>query len=138
MDKDIRILVAEDSVGTRMLVKKILRNIGFMDVELVEDGVEALEKMEDEEFDLIISDWIMPKMNGLELVAAIRANERWRQLPILLVTADEEPENIMSAMRAGATNYMTKPYDAQVLNEKIQRIFEFQAKVAQRSGLSPN
>ena len=133
MNKDIRILVAEDSAGTRVLVKKILRNLGFSDVDMVEDGVEALELMQDEDFDLVISDWIMPNMNGLELVAAIRADKRWEQLPILLVTADEEPENIMLAIRAGATNYMSKPYDSKVLGEKIQDIFKFKAKVAQRS-----
>jgi len=132
MTLDIRILVVEDSAGTRVLVKKILQNLGYKKVELASDGLDALEFMGKKDFDLIISDWIMPNMDGIELVQAIRKQPKWKDLPVLLVTADEEPENIMLAMRAGASNYMTKPYNAKELREKIRRIFEFSAKLAER------
>jgi len=122
--------LAEDSASTRVLVKKMLRNLGYEDVELAEHGLEALKMLEaaDEEFDLLISDWIMPEMNGLDLVKAIREREALKHLPVLLVTADEDPENIMAALRAGADNYMCKPYDAKVLAEKINKIFAFRKK----------
>ncbi|OGH00421.1 MAG: hypothetical protein A2600_10360 [Candidatus Lambdaproteobacteria bacterium RIFOXYD1_FULL_56_27] len=120
----IKVLVVDDSLGIRLLARKLFRNLGY-DVEVVEDGFEALEKLAAAPFDLAVIDWSMPKMSGLELLGRLRESDRFAKLPVLLVTAEEEPDQLLGAIKAGADSYMTKPYDAAKLKEKIDRIFEF-------------
>ena len=132
-NQDLRILLVDDSVGTRTLVKKMLRNLGYSEVETAGDGHEALDLILEDDFDLVISDWIMPKMSGVELVEQLKKNEDTKNIPVLLVTADDDPANIMAALKAGADNYMCKPYDAKVLAEKIEKVFQFKEKKAQRN-----
>ena len=132
MDKSIRIILVDDSLGIRLVAKKLFHNLGYQSVEVLEDGFKALELMERQEFDLALIDWSMPKMSGLELLERIRKHEKWADLPVLLVTAIEEPLELMEALRAGADNYMTKPYDANQIEEKIRQVFEFREKKAGR------
>lgn len=129
---DLRVLVVDDSLGIRLLARKLFTHLGFNDLEVVEDGFVALELMHQEPFDLAVIDWSMPKMSGLELLERIRSDDDTKETPILLVTAEDEPEEMMQALKAGADNYMTKPYDAELLLEKIARVLEFREKKSQR------
>ena len=128
VDKDINILVVDDSLGIRLAVKKMFNKLGFEHIEIADDGTTALEIMKDQLFDLVVVDWSMPKMSGIELVQEMKKSERLKDIPALLVTADEEQETIMTALRAGINNYMKKPYEAKVIIEKIDQIFKFQEK----------
>ncbi|MDX2470371.1 MAG: response regulator [SAR324 cluster bacterium] len=132
LNKDIQILIVDDSSATRSLVLKILRNLGFENVDSAEDGVEALAMFDDEDYDLVISDWFMPNMSGVELVKEMRSQDDLKEIPVLLVTAEDDQDSIMEAIKVGANNYMVKPYNAKVLSEKIQKIFDFQDKKKNR------
>jgi len=111
-----------------MIAKKIFKKLGYPNVEVADDGSTALEHLQNEEVDLVVADWSMPEMSGIELVAKMRAHEKLKHIPLLLVTAEEDQDCIMEALRCGANNYMTKPYDAKVLQQKIEKIFAFREK----------
>jgi len=133
VSKDIKILVVDDSVGIRMAAKKVFQNLGFMQISVADDGTTALEQLKQEPFELVVADWNMPEMSGIELLKAMRADESLESIPFLLVTGDDNQDNIMDAIKAGISNYMTKPYDAKVLSEKIERIFAYQEESGQRN-----
>ncbi|OGG94980.1 MAG: hypothetical protein A2527_06465 [Candidatus Lambdaproteobacteria bacterium RIFOXYD2_FULL_50_16] len=132
MEKSIRILLVDDSLGIRLVAKKLFHNLGYNALEVVEGGVKALELLESQPFDLAIIDWSMPEMSGLELLEAIRERPAIKDLPVLLVTAIEEPLELIDALKAGADSYMNKPYDATQIEEKIAQVFEFRKKKASR------
>ncbi len=125
VSKDIRILVVDDSVGIRMAAKKTFQNLGFKQVTVADDGTTALAELKNSTFDLVVADWNMPKMSGVDLLEAMRQEKTLEKIPFLLVTGEDNQENLMEAMKAGISNFMTKPYDAKVLSEKIERIFAF-------------
>lgn len=133
IDRNIHILIVDDSLGIRLAVKKMFKKLGFEHIETADDGTSALEILENQLFDLVIVDWSMPKMSGIELVQEMRKSKRLQGIPTLLATADEEQETIMMALRAGINNYMKKPYEAKVIIEKIEQIFKFKEKQRQRS-----
>jgi len=133
VNKDINILVVDDSLGIRLAVKKMFNKLGFENIELADDGTTALEIMKDQLFDLVVVDWSMPTMSGIEMVQEMKKSDRLKDIPALLVTADEEQETIMTALRAGINNYMKKPYESKVIIEKINQIFKFQEKQRQRN-----
>ena len=135
VDQNLKILVVDDSLGIRLLAKKLFRNLGYSEVQVLEDGFKAMELLENWKADLAVIDWSMPKMSGLELLTRLRAEPAFTSIPVLLVTAEEEPGQMLEALRAGADSYMTKPYDVAVLQEKIERIFEFRKEKAQRPNL---
>ncbi len=128
ISKDINILVVDDSVGIRLAAKKVFQNLGFNKVSVADDGTTALEELKKEPFDLVVADWNMPKMSGVDLLKAMRAEKSLEKIPFLLVTGEENQDSLMDAMRAGISNFMTKPYDAKILSEKIERIFAFKAE----------
>lgn len=130
--KDIKILVVDDSVGIRLAAKKVFQNLGFKNVSVADDGTTALDELKKEPFDLVVADWNMPQMSGVDLLKAMRAESALNDIPFLLVTGEENQDSLMEAMRAGISNFMTKPYDAKVLSEKIERIFEFKAEQDKR------
>ena len=132
MEKSIRILLVDDSLGIRLVAKKLFHNLGYNALEVVEGGVKALELLESQPFALAIIDWSMPEMSGLELLEAIRERPAIKDLPVLLVTAIEEPLELIDALKAGADSYMNKPYDATQIEEKIAQVFEFRKKKASR------
>jgi len=132
LEKSIRILLVDDSLGIRLVAKKLFHNLGYNALEVVEGGVKALELLESQPFDLAIIDWSMPEMSGLELLEAIRERPAIKDLPVLLVTAIEEPLELIDALKAGADSYMNKPYDATQIEEKIAQVFEFRKKKASR------
>ncbi len=123
LDKKMKILVVDDFATMRRIIKNILRQIGFTNIVEADDGSTALPILEKEHIDLVITDWNMPKMSGLELIKAIRANPTTKDTPILMVTAEALKENIIEAVKAGVNNYVVKPFTAQVLQEKIEKIF---------------
>jgi two-component system chemotaxis response regulator CheY len=122
-DENMKILVADDFSTMRRIIRNILKQLGFKNVEEVEDGAVALERLLQEDFDFVITDWNMPKMTGLDLLKAIRANEKLKDIKVLLVTAESDKENIIQAAQAGVNDYVVKPFTADVLQAKIKNIF---------------
>ncbi|WP_158784808.1 chemotaxis response regulator CheY [Pantoea sp. BAV 3049] len=123
-DKNMRFLVVDDFNTMRRIVRNLLKELGFNNVEEAEDGVDALTKLRAGDFDFVISDWNMPNMDGLELLQTIRADGTLGKLPVLMVTAEAKKENIIAAAQAGASGYVVKPFTAATLEEKLGKIFE--------------
>ncbi|HUW75442.1 MAG TPA: chemotaxis response regulator CheY [Gallionella sp.] len=121
--EDTRFLVVDDFSTMRRIVRNLLKELGFVHVQEAEDGVEALAKLRADPFDFVVSDWNMPNMTGIELLQAIRADEKLKHLPVLMVTAEAKKENIIAAAQAGASGYVVKPFTAAVLDEKLKKIF---------------
>jgi len=107
----------------RRIVRNLLKELGFSNVEEAEDGTDALNKLRSAPFDFVVSDWNMPNMTGIELLRAIRADANLKHLPILMVTAEARKENIIEAAQAGASGYVVKPFTAATLDEKLKKIF---------------
>jgi|SRR5690625_3137154 len=128
MDKNINILVVDDFPTMRRIVRTLLKELGFSNVEEAEDGREALAKLRDGQFELVVSDWNMPNLDGLEMLKQIRADDALKHLPVLMVTAEAKKENIIAAAKAGASGYVVKPFTAATLEEKLSKIFEKLAK----------
>jgi two-component system, chemotaxis family, chemotaxis protein CheY len=123
-DKKMSILVVDDFPTMRRILRSLLKELGFNNIEEAEDGSSALLKLNSGDFDFVISDWNMPNMDGLEMLKQIRADERLKQLPVLLVTAEARKENIIAAAQAGASGYVVKPFSAATLEAKLNKIFE--------------
>ncbi|AEI79220.1 Chemotaxis protein CheY [compost metagenome] len=124
MDKSIKILVVDDFPTMRRIIRNLLKELGFVNVEEAEDGAAGLEKAKDGSFQFVISDWNMPNMDGLTMLQAIRADANIGKIPVLMVTAEAKKENIIAAAQAGANGYVVKPFTAATLDEKITKIFE--------------
>ncbi|AUX93806.1 MAG: chemotaxis response regulator CheY [Pantoea sp.] len=123
-DKNMRFLVVDDFNTMRRIVRNLLKELGFNNVEEAEDGADALTKLRAGGFDFVISDWNMPNMDGLQLLQTIRADATLGKLPVLMVTAEAKKENIIAAAQAGASGYVVKPFTAATLEEKLGKIFE--------------
>ena len=121
--EDTRFLVVDDFSTMRRIVRNLLKELGFLNVQEAEDGVEALAKLRADTFDFVVSDWNMPNMTGIELLQAIRADGKLKHLPVLMVTAEAKKENIIMAAQAGANGYVVKPFTAATLDEKLKKIF---------------
>lgn len=122
-DTKMKILVVDDFSTMRRIVKNILRQLGFDNIVEADDGETAVAKLEAERIDFIVSDWNMPKMSGLELLKWVRAHDEFKDIPFLMVTAEAQKENILEAVKAQVSNYIVKPFTADVMNEKIEKIF---------------
>ena len=122
-NKEMQILVVDDFSTMRRIVKNILRQLGFNNIVEADDGTTAMAKLNSEKIDFVITDWNMPKMTGMELLKEIRADERLKAIPVLMVTAEALQENIIAAVKAGVNNYIVKPFDAKTLSDKINKIF---------------
>ncbi|PZP49770.1 MAG: chemotaxis protein CheY [Azospira oryzae] len=123
-DPNTKFLVVDDFSTMRRIIKNLLKELGFNNVEEAEDGAEALAKLRGESFDFVITDWNMPNMDGLALLQAIRADERLKTIPVLMVTAEATKDNIIIAAQAGASGYVVKPFTAATLGEKLDKIFK--------------
>jgi two-component system chemotaxis response regulator CheY len=108
----------------RRIVRNLLKELGFLNVQEAEDGVDALVKLRADEFDFVVSDWNMPNMTGIDLLREIRADAKLKHLPVLMVTAEAKKENIIEAAKAGASGYVVKPFTAATLDEKLKKIFQ--------------
>lgn len=123
-DQSLKILTVDDFSTMRRIIRNILRQLGYSNITEAEDGAAALEVLQQQEIDFVISDWNMPKMTGLELLRAIRTDEKLHKIPVLMVTAEALKENVVEAVKAGVNGYIVKPFTAETLKEKIDAIFE--------------
>lgn len=124
MDKGMKILVVDDFPTMRRIIRSLLKELGFNNVDEAEDGQEGLAKVNAGGFEFVVSDWNMPNLNGLDMLKQIRANEATQALPVLMVTAEAKKDNIVAAAQAGANGYIVKPFTAATLEEKLNKIFE--------------
>lgn len=122
-DTNMKFLVVDDFATMRRIVRNLLKELNFANVDEAEDGVVALQKLRANHFDFVVSDWNMPNMTGIELLKAIRGDAALKHLPVLMVTAEAKKENIIEAAQAGASGYIVKPFTAATLNEKLAKIF---------------
>jgi two-component system, chemotaxis family, chemotaxis protein CheY len=122
-DPNMRILVVDDFATMRQIVKRSLGALGYHNIVEAADGVDALDKLEQEQFNFIISDWNMPKMMGIDFLKAVRGHERFKGIPFLMVTAEAKRENIIEAAKAGVSQYIVKPFTVESLQEKMDAIF---------------
>ncbi|MBH0192516.1 MAG: chemotaxis protein CheY [Nitrospira sp.] len=120
----MKILVVDDMTTMRRIVKNILKQLGFANVEEAENGQEALQKLRAERFDFVVSDWNMPVMTGIDMLRAIRADAQLKAIPVLMVTAEAQQANLVEAIQAGVSNYIVKPFTAETMQEKLQKIFK--------------
>jgi two-component system chemotaxis response regulator CheY len=124
----MKFLVVDDFSTMRRIVRNLLKELGFTNIQEAEDGVDGLNKLRSEEFDFVVSDWNMPNMTGIDMLRAIRADEKLKHLPVLMVTAEAKRENIIEAAQAGASGYVVKPFTAGTLDEKLKKIFQTMQK----------
>ncbi|MFY9269195.1 MAG: chemotaxis response regulator CheY [Candidatus Manganitrophaceae bacterium] len=122
-DLKMKILVVDDMSTMRRIVKNTLKQLGYVNIEEAEDGNGALAKLRGEPFGFVVSDWNMPNMTGLDLLKAIRQDPALAAIPVLMVTAEAKKENVLEAVQAGVSNYIVKPFTAETLKEKIDKIF---------------
>jgi two-component system chemotaxis response regulator CheY len=123
IDTGIKVLVVDDMSTMRRIVKNVLRQIGFTDIMEAENGQDALTKLRAGGFGLVVSDWNMPVMQGIDLLRAVRADAELKTLPFLMVTAEAQKENLILAVQAGVSNYVVKPFTAEILQGKLEKIF---------------
>jgi len=121
-DKITSVLIVDDYKTMLRIIRSLLKQIDFHDVEEAYDGTEALEKLRDGNFGLVISDWYMQPMSGLELLQEIRRDIRFKSLPFIMVTAESKTENVVAAKQAGVSSYIVKPFNAETLKEKIEKV----------------
>lgn len=129
IDRDMKILVVDDFSTMRRIVKNLLKELGFSNFDEADDGATAWPMVQTGKYDFIVSDWNMPIMTGLQLLKNVRADEKLKDTPFLLITAEAKRSQILEAAQAGVDGYIVKPFTAATLNEKIEKIFE---RVAQR------
>ena len=122
VDKNMKVLVVDDFATMRKIIKNLLKQAGYKNIIEADDGVAALRVLKSQNIDFVISDWNMPNMNGLEFLKAVRADSELSNLPFLMVTAEALKDNIVMAVKAGVSNYIVKPFTAEVLSKKIENI----------------
>jgi two-component system chemotaxis response regulator CheY len=122
LDESMKILIVDDFSTMRRIIKNILKEIGYTNVDEADDGSTALEKLKEGGFDFVVTDWNMPIMPGIELLKIIRKDAKLKSLPVLMVTAEKSADNVKDAVAAGVSNYIVKPFTAAALKEKIDLI----------------
>jgi two-component system, chemotaxis family, chemotaxis protein CheY len=122
LDYGTPILVVDDYHTMVRIIRNLLKQLGFEDVDEASDGKAALEKLQDRSYGLVISDWNMEPMTGYELLRHVRADDRLKAMPFIMVTAESKTENVIAAKKAGASNYIVKPFNAQTLKNKIEAV----------------
>ncbi len=123
-DKNMKILVVDDFATMRRILKNVLKQLGFERLEEASDGEQAYNKAKNDNFGLVVTDWNMPNLDGLGFLIKVRNDPQLKNLPILMVTAEAEKEKVVEAIKAGVNNYVVKPFTAEVLKEKMDKIFE--------------
>lgn len=124
LDPNLRILVVDDFPTMRRFIRNLLKELGFGNVEEAEDGVSALQKLRLKDFGLVLTDWNMPNMDGLQLLQEIRSSNELAQLPVIMLTAEAKRDNIIAAATSGASGYIVKPFTAATLDEKLRKVFD--------------
>ena len=124
VNKKIKILVVDDFATMRKVIRNLLKQSGYENVTEAEDGAAAMSMLKSTKIDFVISDWNMPNMTGIELLRAVRSDNELSAMPFLMVTAESLKDNVVEAVKAGVSNYIVKPFTAEVLGEKIVKILE--------------
>nr|WP_115719185.1 chemotaxis response regulator CheY [Gallaecimonas mangrovi] len=124
MDKNMKILIVDDFSTMRRIIKNLMRDLGFNNCLEADDGNTALPMLQNGDFDFVITDWNMPGMQGIDLLKAIRSDDKLKHLPVMMVTAEAKREQIVAAAQAGVNGYVVKPFTAATLKEKLDKIFE--------------
>ena len=124
LDKNMKILIVDDFSTMRRIIKNLLRDLGFTNTHEADDGTTALPMLKSGDFDFLVTDWNMPGMSGIDLLKEVRNDGKLTALPVLMVTAEAKRDQIIEAAQAGVNGYVVKPFTAQVLKEKIDKIFE--------------
>ena len=122
-DVSMKVLIVDDMSTMRRIIKNIFKQLGFTNMDEAENGQQALEKLRAQPFGFVVSDCNMPVMSGIDLLRSIRADTALKDLPVLMVTAEAQKEQLMEAVQAGVSNYIVKPFTAETLQEKIDKIF---------------
>lgn len=123
LDKNMKILIVDDFSTMRRIIKNLLRDLGFSNTQEADDGLTALPMLKSGDYDFLVTDWNMPGMSGIDLLKAVRADEKLSSLPVLMVTAEAKRDQIIEAAQAGVNGYVVKPFTAAALKEKIEKIF---------------
>ena len=123
IDTTMTVLVVDDFATMRRIIKGVLKQLGFSNIIEAEDGALALKELQKETIGLIVSDWNMPNMTGLELLKAVRADADLKSIPFLMVTAEGQKTNVVEAVQAGVNNYIVKPFTPETFNAKLQKVF---------------
>ena len=123
MDLSMNVLIVDDFATMRRILRNILKQLGFTNIIEADDGTTALEVLGKQKIDLIISDWNMPKMTGLELLKQMRSDSDLKSIPFLMVTAEAQKKNVIDAVKAGVSNYIVKPFTADQIMEKLEKIY---------------
>lgn len=124
MDRNMKILIVDDFSTMRRIIKNLLRDLGYNNTHEADDGNTALPMLRSGNFDFLVTDWNMPGMTGIDLLKAVRAEERLASMPVLMVTAEQKREQIVEAANAGVNGYIVKPFTAVTLKEKLDKIFD--------------
>ena len=122
VDKNMPILIVDDYKTMLRIIRNLLKQIGFDNVEEATDGTEALQKLRQKKFNLIISDWNMEPMTGIELLREVREDDNLKKMPFIMVTAESKTENVVIAKEAGVSNYIVKPFNAATLKSKLNGV----------------
>jgi len=122
LNTDLKVLVVDDFATMRKIIKNILSQLGFKNIYEADDGTTALEVLKKEKIDLIISDWNMPKMSGLELLKAVRSDPNLKDIIFIMVTAEAQKDNVIEAIKHGVNQYIVKPFTPETLKEKLEKV----------------
>jgi two-component system, chemotaxis family, chemotaxis protein CheY len=123
MDKEMAILIVDDYKTMLRIIRNLLKQLGFENVDEAVDGSSALKSLRDKDYGLVISDWNMEPMTGLQLLREVRADGKLKHIPFIMVTAESKTENVIAAKEAGVTNYIVKPFNAETLKQKLVTVF---------------
>lgn len=123
MDLGMKVLVVDDFATMRRIVKNVLKQIGFTNISEADDGKTALKALKGEKFDLILCDWNMPEMTGLEVLKQMKSDDALKDIPFVMVTAEAQKDNIIEAVKAGVNSYIVKPFTAETIGEKLKKMF---------------
>ena len=123
VDMNMNILIVDDYKTMLRIIRNLLKQLGFNNVDEATDGSMALQKLRDKDYGLVISDWNMEPMTGIQLLREVRADSKLKNLPFIMITAESKTENVIAAKKAGVNNYIVKPFNAATLKSKIDAIF---------------
>ncbi len=123
MDLKMKVLIVDDFATMRRILRNILKQIGFTNIVEADDGNTALKELQKEKIDLILCDWNMPQMPGIDLLKTLKADEQLKGIPFVMVTAEAQKDNIIEAVKTGVSSYIVKPFTAETVSEKLKKIF---------------
>ncbi len=123
MDLNMKVLIVDDFATMRRILRNILKQIGFTNIAEADDGSTALKELKKEKYDLILCDWNMPEMPGIDLLNTIKSDDELKGIPFVMVTAEAQKDNIVGAVKAGVNSYIVKPFTAETIGDKLKKVF---------------